>query len=424
MTKMETENQTLPKNTNLPTPSKIKKTPFIILLVLLILFFGLIISLFYQNYQLKKQINQLQVKPISTPTPSSSVIKRKGKPLVAYLKKYKLFLYNPNTGLIQEIAKGDSIKARWTKDGQWLYWYVKDNKDKKNSRFTFFKARFPDFQPEKFWEVERTYQIDDIYDFYPLQKTNQLLISQKDGVYLYADFQNLSSLFRKKLLTTKHLPSLPSNITNSYGILNLSRSEKYAILENRGWETILEGGVLNLDDGSYRIIPEATSTDLDTAVFSPNEQFLLIAGPVNAMGGGGGRGIIYRFPSLEIYKKTDQLLNEVIGDAAFLSDNLAVFSVNFLSFISDKTERTGLAIVDFVKGKEIKFIEYPLKAKKEDFFIPGYAIEASNNLVFFVDTKTSKIGFLLYDQENNEVLEKKVFDNHVDFSLPILPQPK
>jgi len=435
---MEKENQPLQENTQItPSPNSKSINWFLIGLGVLLLFsFASTGFLFYQNTQFKKQINQLKESSSSTFLVSPMPIgETEEKPLIAYRKeqvinameasvdntKDQLLLYNPNLESTKELAQGDIILFKWTKDGQWLYWYIEN---KKESKVTFFRGKYPNFEAEKFLEIE-TLSPNDIFDFFPLQQTNQLLISQKDGLYLYTDFQNLKALSKKQLLKTESLEGFSDpQITNTYSVLDVSHSEEYAILENTGWEGILDTGIFNIKNIFYQVIPETQNTFITTAAFSPNDKYVLVAGPVSAMDGSDTKEVIYHFPSLEPYRNINEMIGAEIGGADFLSDSLAVFSVNLGAVFSDEIKRVGLAIVDFVNEKEIKFIEYPIKTKKEDIFIYNYEVDVSDNLLVFKDIKSSEAGYFFYDLENNKVIERKIFDKNIPYSFELEPQPK
>jgi len=72
MPEAQPESQEVPQPATVPEVSKRKSLLIIGVAVLVLLLFGTTVFLAYQNYQLRKQISQMQILPKTTPTPSPS----------------------------------------------------------------------------------------------------------------------------------------------------------------------------------------------------------------------------------------------------------------------------------------------------------------------------------------------------------------
>lgn len=381
------------------------------------------------KYQ-KENASTIILKPAPT-IQNEGIPAGKDMPLLAYIKKENVYVYDPNIKAERQITKNGSIaNIEWTKDGQWLYWYSQEfTADRKNSSVTFARGRSPDFKVEILFGLTPNFS-EEIFSFHPLKKTDHLLVEQRDGLYLY-DLYSRASIDnkRQRLLETRPIEGINSqDIKDSYGILDVSHDEKFVLLSHGGWEGAIDTGILNLSNLDYKIIPKTSGGARVEAVFSPNDNYILVSGVANLMGGSDTKGLIFHFPSLEIFKDIDEITGKVTGHGDFLSNNLVIYAVGHGDYYDPKTpynKSIGISIVDLLTSKEILFVPYTLPINYDYPTIPDYIVKASQGFIFYtLYEQPWESGYFTYDFNKNEIAKKTTLTPFFIGELPMAkPQP-
>lgn len=374
--------------------------------------------------------------PVSSPNPTPStsqptlvpISQPVGQqlPLLAFVRDQNVFVSDPNTGQVKQITQNGDIKhIKWSKDGQWLYWYASYGTDT-DPKITFARAKTPDFKLDIFLDLDSSILKDSDYiSFYPLAKTNKLALTSRTGVYLFSDFSQRQAKKNTKLLTLEPLEGFVDSeyqITDGYSITDLDPQERYLLLNHWGWERQIDLGFIDLAGlpQNYTVIKDPLVEHLSgSATFSPSGKYILISGSDNEMTGEDTQEVIFNFPRLTVYRRLKDIIPDDLSKGLFITDQEIIFPVSYgYLYMSDQLpDRFGISFIDLATNQEINFIPGPHSVTSDNLSIGYYLTDYSTGLVSFGEGGVySQNGyFVLNDQR--QIISTQYTDQAV------LPQP-
>lgn len=314
--------------------------------------------------------------PVTISQPVITTSSSKKIPLIAYIQNSNVFLRDPNTNSTKQITKNGSIKSlRWSKDGQWLYWFAAYPDANKNEIYSFGRGKYPNFKIDIFLEADKNIfhalvddmvNRNDIYTFYPLVNRNQLIIGSHDGLYLATLTGNRGANY-KQLFEHKPLGGMGDpNIKDSYALVDVDPNEKYMLLSYCTWEMCPDTGYSEIDHPRFISFPRIVgdkNISPGSATFSPSGKYVLLGGGRNDMTGDNPLEIIYSFPSLVTKFDVNSKFAKEIESSIFLNNEIIAIAQEDLTYEEGVPVKVIITIIDINKQEELSHTDITLQNK-------------------------------------------------------------